>query len=289
MNRIYALLLLTFLFLTGCGDTSLFKAIADDNSLAAKKQSAQEALDRSDCQTAINLFTELQANDPNNVAPRLDLSAARLCAAGFSVRGFLDIAATFNTNNANTDPLFKKLIDQNTTVIPNADIWKTNVCESKGLLGKVTSATWPCSSVIPPSGTTPFFFNNDKDAGYLLSIVNIVDATLTVSNILSTFNSIQQCILTNTPDKKNCFTPTDLSTVVESLVSAQQSITASTGTTGVSQTINNILTSANTDGGSLSSAEVLNYLVIQKLINPSTTTAAGCTFGGAPPVYTCIP
>lgn len=70
----------TALWLAGCGEHNNFlDSIADDDSIEAKIEEAQIALDRGDCQAAIEGFTEAFNDDPGSVANRLDLDAAYAC------------------------------------------------------------------------------------------------------------------------------------------------------------------------------------------------------------------
>ncbi len=298
------------LLLAGCAEESLFEGIADDQSPQAKRERAQEALDKSDCQTAITLFTELQAEDPNNVGSRLDLSGAYLCQSGFSVQGFLKVASDFQSTQdtatstdakeAASDTLFKKITEQVSALIPDTVVWQANVCKSKELLGTLKDdgkPAWPCSSATKTVNgvVTADFFKDNKDAGYLLSIINLADATLTVTDALNALNGVAQCAQTSAQagQLKCQLTVDDLLTVVDSLKFSQQSITAATGVGGELFTpIDNIIFSADQTGngdGNLNQGEVLNYLIDQKLItNPSVVAVPPtCTFTQNPPKYTC--
>jgi hypothetical protein len=297
--------------LLGCGDESLLEGVANDSSPEAKRIAAQQALDKSDCQPAIDLYSEVQASDPDGVASRINLSAAHLCAAGFSVRGFLDVAADFVTKQSSgsteqqtaaKDSVLKDLITNSSTLIPGGDEWKINVCKSKALLddiatndtGSITLKSWPCSSRTG-NATSTVSYRSNPDAGYLLSIIEVADATLTLSNALRAINGVIQCsqtaTTTQTVDRSKCtFTTSDLITTAQSLLAARQSIVASTGDKGqLYRPIDNILFSADTSGnGQLDDAEVLNYLVSQKLITSNTVgVPANCTSTGTPPKYTC--
>ncbi|HLG23115.1 MAG TPA: hypothetical protein VI382_09885, partial [Candidatus Manganitrophaceae bacterium] len=106
-------------FLGGCGDSNFFESLADDNSLEARREKAQQALDKGDCDTAVALFTDIQQGDPTNVDRRLDLSAAYLCRAGFSVPGLIRVAADFDPAAGGVNGVFQKITAQVSTLIPD--------------------------------------------------------------------------------------------------------------------------------------------------------------------------
>ena len=100
------------LILSGCGaDNNLFSGFADDNSRAAKIEEAQMALDRGDCQTAIDGFTEVFNSEPTDVDIRIGLAAAYGCRAGISVAALIGIAADYVAGGSNpaTFDLFRAI------------------------------------------------------------------------------------------------------------------------------------------------------------------------------------
>ncbi len=278
----FRLFFLSSLFLlTGCGE-SVLKSLENDQTLQAKQEAAQVALDQGDCQTAIDLFWELQTNDPENLNHRIDLSGAYLCQAGFSTKGFLKVASDFLSTQATGTKaeqeaaearLFKRLIENGSGVIPDEMIWKSNLCKSKALLGTVTNPVWPCPSAT--ENGVPSFFHNNADAGFFLGIVNLADVTLTLADALNTI------------------TANDLSSAIQALIFAQQSTATVTGTKdqGLLRTINNIVAASDTNGdGRLNNEEMLNYLVAQKLVdpsNPSLVVPPNCVRTGNPVQYIC--
>jgi hypothetical protein len=297
-----ALFFLVLIFLTGCGD-SLLEGLGNKDSTQSRQEEAQHALDKGECAKAVPLFDSLHKEDPNNMELRLDLSAAYLCQAGFSVQGFLKVAAESSKDQQGAEStVFKKITD---TLIPDKATWKEGVCQSKALLGKVQpdgNPAWPCYSAMD-SAKNVIFFNENKDAGYILTIVNLADATLTVVDVFNTINSAIDCAKAEaTTQTDTChFTVDDLLSIGNSLLSAQRSITAATGekatscsqnqTEEVSQTTYNMVCSADGTGnnnGELERDEVLNYLVAQKIItNPDTVKAENCTYNPTTKKYTC--
>lgn len=169
--------------LSACGDNNLLSGWADDDSTQAKLEKAQEALDNGECQTALDLFGELQAADPASTARRLDLSAAYLCAAGFDVTAFIDVAAAFGSGTVLDTAVFEAIVDQ--TVTSMSATWPADLGQAETLLADdLTSA--------PPTA----FNNNDPDAAFNLAIVQAVKAVLTVGDILNYVNGAVDCAAT---------------------------------------------------------------------------------------------
>ncbi len=305
LAKVFFFLVLTLL--TGCGD-SLLEGLGNKNSTQSRQEEAQRALDKGECTKAVLLFDSLHKEDPNNMKLRLDLSAAYLCQAGFSVQGFLNVAAEFSKDKQGTEATVFKKITEQTAIIPDTALWKASVCHSKDLLGDIVpdgDAKWPCTSASEGTGPTKriIFTNNDKDAGYILTIVNLADATLTVVDVFNTINGAIDCTQASlTAQTDTCqFTVDDLLSIGNSLLSAQQSIAAATGQTAtscnqnqteeVSQTTYNMFCSADNTGnknGTLEKDEVLNYLVAQKIItDPNAVKAESCTYHPTTQKYTC--
>jgi hypothetical protein len=278
-------------FFAGCGD---------ENSPEARRAAAQRALDKGECATAVSLFDTLQKEEPSRVDLRLDLSAAYLCQAGFSVQGLLKVVTDFSKDKEGTkNTLFKNITDQVSTLIPDTALWRANVCNSKALLGDVNQTTWPCASK-GKSLNTVTYFKNDPDAGYILSIVNLADATLTVADAFSIASNITNCAGSTTATSTThsaCLTTNDILSIVSSLIAAQQSVAAATGTGGeLAQTTDNLLFNANggkevTANDPLEDEEVLNYLLTQKIIKNTDTVGLppGCIFNRGTGKYECTP
>lgn len=163
--------------LLACGDNNLFSGFADEDSTQAKLEKAQIALDDGDCQTALALFGELQSADSASVARRLDLSAAHLCAAGFDVSSFLDVAAAFGAGTVTGATVFEAIADQAVGTVNVS--WPTNIGAAEGLLATTLS---------PPTA-----YNNDPDAAFNLAIVEVVRAAMTVADLLNYVNGIADC------------------------------------------------------------------------------------------------
>ena len=286
--------------LAGCGETSVLEGLGHESSPEASRAEARRALDKGECAKAVSLFDTLQKEESNNVDLRLDLSAAYLCQAGFSVQGLLKVVSDFSKDKEGTkNTLFKNITDQVSTLIPDTDLWRANVCNSKALLGEVNQKTWPCASK-GTSMNTVSYFQNDPDAGYILSIVNLADATLTVADALNVVSGIADCASSGAATSTKvttCLTTNDILSIVSSLLAAQQSSAAVTGTSGgLSETTDNLIFNANggknvTTEDPLKDEEVLNYLLAQKIIkDPSTVVPPqGCIFNPdpVPGKYTC--
>jgi len=283
-NMMLAVVMAVSLF--GCGD---------ENSQEARKIAAQQALDKGECGKAVTLFEALQKEDVNSVDLRLDLSAAYLCQAGFSVQGLLKVVSDFTTSTdkpAAKNSLFKTVTDQAATLIPDTALWQANVCRSKELLGTlqedIDNTTWPCASKTEKDASgkeKAIVFNNDLDAGYILTIVNLADATLTVVDALNTVAGVIGCVSSGTATSTCQFTKDDLVSIANSLLAAQQAITGGE----LFEVTGNLLFNAETDGQKgLSNAEVLNYLVAQKIVKPGTVgIPANCTLDSATGKYVC--
>ena len=168
------------LLLAGCGEHNNFlDSIADDDSIEAKIEEAQMALDRGDCQAAIDGFTEAFNDDPGSVANRLDLAAAYACRAGFSVTELIRIAANFISSGSANSVEFDLL----KLIVDNAI--------------RVVSDTWPQDTLaaidfLTDDGLTPIGvcdrppFANDPDAAFNRAIISLIRATTSISTLLDT-------------------------------------------------------------------------------------------------------
>ena len=285
-NKTLSVLILVAFF-AGCGD---------DKSPESRQAEAQRALDKGECETAVSLFDTLQKEDLNNVDRRLDLSAAYLCRAGFSIQGLLKVVADFSKSTDKEgakDALFKNITEQVSAIVPDTGLWRDSVCKSKALLGELngTSTQWPCASKSDPVTKKVLLFGpNNPDAGYILSIVNLADATLTVADALNAISGIATCASTASC---GALTSEDLLAIANSLLSAQQSISTATGTGGeLSDTTGNLVFNADTDqSGALTDSEVLNYLLEQKIITNTNPVGVppNCSLNPTTNKYACTP
>ena len=303
-----ALFLVPFI-LTGCGG-SLYEGLGDDKSPEARRMEAQRALDKGDCAAAVALFEPLQAESLQDINHRLDLAAAYLCQAGFSVQGLLKVVSDFSKDKAGTkNSLFKNITEQVSAIVPDKKLWQANVCQGKALLGMVQVDSkpdeWPCTSATDPQSKNIIFFQNSRDTGYILTIVNLADATLTIVDAINTLNGVATCVKQTGVINSGCeFTTTDLLSIASALLSAQQSVNAATGqgttdcsktqTSDISATTYNVICSADTSkDGVLKEDEVLNYLLTQKIITTTDTTnitvPSNCSFDSTQGKYTCTP
>ena len=262
--------------LSGCGENNnFFNSLADKNSTQAKLEEAQYALDKGDCTTAINGFTSALNDNSGNVDTRIDLAAAYMCRAGFSVSGFVKVAADFDsagTGMVNGLPPFQAITAQVSSVIPNTTIWKGSVCTAKEALQNSVLGGWPCPvarDLVAPND--PIVFGNDPDAGFILSIVNLIDATLVVADVLNTLNGLADC----TDPMNPCdLTAEDLVAIGTSLVDSADAIVAALVAEGlvaaddeVAQTISDIVANMDTSGeGTLGDQEIIDYIVAQGIV-----------------------
>ena len=239
----------------GCGDSNLLSGLADENSTQAKLEKAQVALDTGDCQTALTLFGEIQAADATNVAHRLDLSAAHLCAAGFDAQAFIAVAAAFGTSTVPSTQVFEEIANQAVTAI-NAS-WPTELAAAETLLAANLAA-------VPPTA-----YNGDPDAAFNLAVVEAVKAVLTISDILNYVNGVVECAATQ---GSTAFTDCQISTanvasIVDALEDANGVLLNLGVTSEIRDAINTVLTDLNTVDGnaadSVTCADLQAYLTIQ--------------------------
>jgi hypothetical protein len=162
--------------LSGCGDhNNLFGSLADDSSIEAKIEEAQIALDKGDCQTAINGFTEAFNHDPNNIDTRVNLSAAYTCRAGFNVPSLIRVVADFTASGQTADQfnLFKAIADA--TVKHVSETWDPDTTQAVSYL---TDPNLPVTGGCDPA---PFGYN--PDAAFNQAIVSTVRAVMAVAKL----------------------------------------------------------------------------------------------------------
>lgn len=239
----------------GCGDSNLLSGLADENSTQAKLEKAQVALDTGDCQTALMLFGEIQAADATNVAHRLDLSAAHLCAAGFDAQAFIAVAAAFGTSTVPSTQVFEEIANQAVTAI-NAS-WPTELAAAETLLAADLAAA-------PPTA-----YNGDPDAAFNLAIVEAVKAVLTISDILNYVNGVVECAATQ---GSSAFTDCEISaanvaSIVDALEDANGVLLDLGVTSEIRDAINTVLTDLNAVDGNaadtVTCADLQTYLTSQ--------------------------
>jgi len=222
----------------GCGGESLFENLGDDESRQAKLEAAQLALDKGECQRAIDGFTELQNADPTNVGARMDLSAALMCRAGFNVAGFIKIAGDFQANSVSSGVLFKRISDQAVNLVSST--WQTDTTQSESLL-------------------TPY--QSDADVAFSLSVISTIKATLTILDLINYANGLVGC----TTGSPCTITAADAATVINNLNSAYTSLSnAGLVNSDVASTVNQVRTDINNIDGNSSdsviSQDIVNYL-----------------------------
>ncbi len=211
----------------GCGGESLFENLGDDGSRQAKLEAAQLALDKGECQKAIDGFTELQTQEPTNVDLRQDLSAALMCDAGFNVAGFIKIAADFQANSVTNGTLFKTISDQAVNLVGSN--WQTDTTQAESLL-------------------TPY--QSDPDVAFSLSVISTIKATLTILDLINYANGVVSCSPSCTITQQNA------DDIISALNSAYNSLTnAGLVNSDVAKTVNQI----RTDIG-VTAQDVANYL-----------------------------
>jgi hypothetical protein len=251
--------------LTGCGDhNNFFGSLADDTSIEAKIQEAQTALDKGDCQTAINGFTDAYNHDPNNVGIRVNLAASYTCRAGFNVPALISIAADFGAGTLSKDRLFQTIADKAVDTISSS--WPMDLATAKGLLAQ------------DPNVHPPLAFKNDPDAGFNLSIVSLMQAVLTVVDIVNYVNGVVNCAQQQGSDAfTNChITAQDATDIVNALEDSYQNLTDLGVTSDVTDSVNSVLTDMNsaTPSDPISCPDILGYIKNQG-IDP--TGQATCT------------
>lgn len=172
--------ILVALGLSACGDhNNLLGALADEDSRQAKMEEGQIALDRGDCPTAIERFTELFNEDPDDLDIRLNLAAAYACRAGFIVTDLIRVAADFISSDQTADDfhLFKGIADAAVRVV--SPTWDPDTQTAIDLLEDPA-----LSSLIP--GCDPAPFANHPDAAFNRGILSTIRAVMAVSSLEQT-------------------------------------------------------------------------------------------------------
>ena len=162
--------------LSGCGDhNNFFGSLADDNSIEAKIQEAQIALDNGDCQTAINGFTDAFNHDPSDVGIRVNLAAAYTCRAGFNIPALIRIVADFVSSNESADQfdLLKAIADATVDLV--SATWDADTAQAVSLL---TDQNLPVTG-----GCTPVPFAYNPDAAFNQAIISTVRAVMAVTSL----------------------------------------------------------------------------------------------------------
>jgi hypothetical protein len=190
--RFVAMAGLMAVWFSGCGDNNnLLGGLADDNSIQATTQDGQAALDRGDCQTAINNFAEVYNHAPSDVKSRINLSAAYACRAGFSATTLIRIASDFIASGQSADQfnLFKAIADD---VVPHVSAtWNADTIQA---LSYLTDLNLPVTGSCSPA---PFAYNSD--AAFHAAIISTARSVLALSQIQGpTSDVIQISLITPT-------------------------------------------------------------------------------------------
>ncbi|GEM_PF-2644567 len=235
----------------GCGGENLFENLGDDGSRQAKLEAAQLALNKGECQTALNLFAEVYGSTPTNVTERIDLAAARVCRAGFSPITLMDVAADFKASSILSTQLFNAISDRTITSLDSE--WQTHVSNAKSLLAQ--------DSTVHP----PVAYNNDPDAAFNLSIVVLVEGVLTVVDILNFVNGVVDCAANQGAISTNCqISTTNATNIVNGLQDSYSVLTSLGLASGVTDSINTVLNGLrevdNVPGDAIICADIVLYL-----------------------------
>ncbi len=162
--------------LTGCGDgNNLFGNVSDKDSTAAQIEEARLALNRGDCQTAINGFSAGVTESPGSVPLLLDLAASYVCRAGFDTIPLLRIAAEFalSENTVSGFSLFRAIEEGSAGVVPAS--WNSDTAFAVSLLSD--------PALTPVAGCTSAPFSNDPDTAFNRAIISQIRAVLAISSI----------------------------------------------------------------------------------------------------------
>ena len=214
--------------LSGCGDhNNFFGSLADENSIEAKVQEAQIALDRGDCQTAINGFTAGFINDPNDVDMRIKLAAAYACRAGFNVTELIRVGADFVASGDTADQfnLFKAIADAAVNLV--SATWDADT---------TTAISFLTDTSLPPTGgcnPAPFAYN--PDAAFNQAIIYTIRGVMAVTTLQNLATGV---ILTGN------ITPAVAGVVGDALRDADNGITCSNSIIGGSIVVDSDLAEA---------------------------------------------
>ncbi len=242
----------------GCGGESLFENLGDDGSRQAKLEAAQLALDKEDCQTALNLFTQVYGSSPSNVKERINLAAAHVCQAGFKTTALVSVAADFGSGVVLPTQLFNEIAS--TTVKSLDSDWPTEIGTAKDLLAQ------------SPITNPPTPYNNDPDAGFNLSIVTMIEATFTVVDILNYVNGVVDCnVNQGSSSFNNCeISSADVNRMFNGLQDSSsllESLGLSSDITRSIDTILDGLKAADGDSNTTTCTDIVNYLDQQNIIS----------------------
>jgi len=225
----------------GCGGESLFENLGDDGSRQAKLEAAQLALDKGECQKAIDGFTEIHNAEPPNVNIRLDLSAAYMCRAGFNVAGFIKIAADFQANSISNGTLFKVISDRAVNLV--AATWQADTTTAENKLTEISN------------------YQTNPDVNFSLSVISTIKATLTILGLINYANGLVGC----TSTAQCTITASAATTIINNLNSAYTSLSnAGLATSAEARAVNQIRTSLNNMSGTstdtVTAQDVVDYL-----------------------------
>jgi len=157
-----------FLALSGCGDhNNFFGSIADDTSTDAKIEDAQIALDKGDCQAAIDGFTSAFNHDPANVGYRVNLAAAYTCRAGFNIPALIRIVADYiSQGQSDSFNLFAAIAESAVKLVSTT--WPNDTSQA------ILYLRDPDSNLLTTTECSPPPFGNNSDAAFNEAIVQTI-------------------------------------------------------------------------------------------------------------------
>ncbi|MBI3609106.1 MAG: hypothetical protein HY204_00175 [Nitrospirae bacterium] len=208
-----------FLVTAGCAP--------DKNSTQAVLEEAQMALDKGDCQKAIDGFTEVFNRDPGDTGVRINLAAAYACRAGFNPTALIRVSADYASSlNAAQFSLFKVVADNAAKLISSS--WDPDTKSAISYLtyppGQEPPNTATASCQLVPYGLS-------QDAAFNLTVVETVRAVMAV---MAYTNYVAGTGASATSIDR--LTPTDLDTIQAIMNEADTSLSC-TGTFYPNQTI----------------------------------------------------
>jgi hypothetical protein len=191
----------------------------------------------------------------------MDLSAARMCNAGFSANTLASVAADFKAGAVASGQLFNKIADR--TIASLGTNWQTDVSNAKTLLAQ------------DPSVHPPTAYNNDPDAAFNLSVVVLIEGVLTVVDIMNFVNGAVDCVNNQGLITTNCqiSAATDAVTIINGLQDASSVLTSLGLASSVVDSVNTVLTDLKAvDGNSanaIACADIVTYLTNQGMTGAS--------------------
>lgn len=257
MNGKHFWISLVILVFFGCGDENLLEDIAADNSSQAKQESAQAALDRGDCETAVRLYSELQSVDSEDVGLRMDLAAAHVCRAGFDVTTLVDISADFGGGTLSQSQLFRTVADKAVTTL--TDTWPQDINAAEVLLSD------------DPTASPLVAYRNNPDAGFNLAVIELIESVLIIADILNYVNGALDCAAsTGSSGFSNCqITAQDALDIVNALQGSSAVLTSLGIASDVTDTVNTVISDMDADAsGVISCPEIVQYLEAQQVSSP---------------------